>query len=82
MEGEKLTLIVRHLVAGLIDSREREVAIFAYFTVLDSAPGQWGVAGSREFLFMLVLERETDGLPAEPVANVVLSWERSAAAHW
>jgi hypothetical protein len=43
-------------MARLIDTEEREVAILAYFAVLDAINGHWLISGCREFGFVGIID--------------------------
>lgn len=64
-------LVERNLVTGLVNTGEREVAVFAGFAVLDTINEEGLIASSLELLAVLVLCGEGDGLATEPVADVV-----------
>lgn len=66
-----LRLVVRHLVAGFVDTKETQVAVLANLSVLSTVDGEGLIAGSSELLAMSVVEGERDGLSTEPVADVV-----------
>ena len=71
-EGEGgLWLVVWDLVTGVVDSSEREVAALTSLAILDSAIGEWLVPGRIEFGLVRVIDLQTDGLSAKPVANIV-----------
>lgn len=58
-------------MARLVDPREAEVAVLAHFAVLGPVNDKGGVARGSECIGMRVVDGEGDGLPAEPVADVV-----------
>lgn len=64
-------LVVRDLVAGLVNTGEREVAVLAGLAVLDAVDHHGDVTGGAELFSVGVVHREGDGLAAEPVADVV-----------
>jgi hypothetical protein len=64
-------LIVGHLVAGLVDPSEAEIAVFARLAVLDAVDDHGGVACGAEFVGAGEVGGEADGFAAEPVADVV-----------
>ena len=43
-------------MARLVDTEEREVAMLAYFTVLDAINGHWLISGCREFGFVGIID--------------------------
>ena len=55
----------------LINSQETKVPILPHFTVFFSVDDERCVISSAEFCAVGVVDGEGDGLPAEPVANVV-----------
>lgn len=65
---EKLTLIVRHLVARLVDARKAEVTILAHLAIFSAVNDHGLVTSGTEFLAVSVFDRETDGFTTEPVA--------------
>lgn len=67
----RLGLVKGHLVPGLVDAREAEVAVLAHLAVLGPADGEGHVARGREAGLVGVVERVGDGLAAEPVADVI-----------
>ena len=62
-------LVVGDLVAGFVDAREGEVAVFAGLAVFDAVDGHGDVAGGVEFVGVCVVEGFRDGFAAEPVAG-------------
>jgi len=64
-------LVVRHLVARLVDTGEGEVAVLARLAVLDAVDDQGRVARGAELGRVFVVGGQGDGLAAEPVADVV-----------
>lgn len=71
-QGESgLGLVVRDFVAGFVDAREAEVAVFLRLAVLDAVIREGDVAGGGELGRVGVVERVGDRFAAEPVADVV-----------
>jgi hypothetical protein len=66
-----LTLVVRNLMARLVDPREGEVAILPRLTVLLSVPDERFITRGVELFLVGVDELFADGFAAEPVADVV-----------
>lgn len=68
-------LVVRDLVAGLVDAREGKIAGFADGAVFSGlvvgGQGEGSVTGGAEGGGVGVVDREGDGFAAEPVADVV-----------
>lgn len=64
-------LVVRDLVAGLVNARKGEIAVLARLPVLDPVDQQGRVPGCGKLLAVDVLGCERDGFAAEPVADVV-----------
>lgn len=64
-------LVVGDFVAGLVDARKGEIAVFARLAVLDAVDGEWHIARGVEFVTVRPLRAEGDGFAAEPVADVV-----------
>lgn len=64
-------LIKRHLMTSLVDPREREVAILAGFSILDSVHGHGGVSRGAELVSVRVVRGEGNSLSAKPVADIV-----------
>jgi hypothetical protein len=54
------TLIERDEMARLVDTEEREVAILAYFAVLDAINGHWLISGCRKFGFVGIIYCQGD----------------------
>lgn len=66
-----LGLVVRDLVAGLVDAEEAEVSVLAHLAVFGAVDGEGLVAGGGEFGGVGVVEGQRDCLAAEPVADVI-----------
>lgn len=64
-------LVKRHFVPGLVHAQETELAVLAHFAVLGAVDDKGCVAGGVELFRVRVLQCETDGLAAEPIADVV-----------
>jgi hypothetical protein len=77
----RLGLVVRHLMTRLVDTGKAEVAVLAYLAVFGAVNHHRLVARSAEFLAVGVVDCETDGLAAEPVADVVGITISQADAH-
>ena len=58
-------------MACFVDAHEAVIAVLAHFAVLGAVDDEGGVARGAEFGGVGVLDLEGDGLPAEPVADVV-----------
>lgn len=64
-------LVKGHLMPGLVDPQETEVAVLPHLTIFVAVDDEGGIPGGGEFRFVGVIHREGDGLAAEPVADVV-----------
>lgn len=58
-------------MAGLVDTEEAEIAVFAHLAVLVAVDGEGHVAGLGELARVSEVELVGDGFAAEPVADVV-----------
>ena len=54
-----------------VDTHEAVIAILPYFAILGAVDDEGRVTRSAEFCGVRVFDLEGDGLPAEPVADVV-----------
>lgn len=68
MRQHGLWLVVRRLVAGLVQPQEAEVPILPDLPLFLSVYQERGVVADAELGRGLVLERQTDSLSSEPVA--------------
>jgi len=68
--GTSLTLVVRNLMPGLVDTRETEVAVLAHFAVLGTIDDHGVVSRSTELFTVRIVDCETDGLASKPITWV------------
>jgi hypothetical protein len=63
-----LTLVVRDLMARLVDARKAEVAILADLTVFRTVYNHGLIACGTELVTVSVIQCQTDGFTTKPVA--------------
>jgi hypothetical protein len=55
-------------MARLVDAREAEIAVLAYFAVFGTVYNHSGVPGAFEFFAVGIVDCEADGFATEPIA--------------
>ncbi len=68
LRKKKLTLVVRDLMARLVDTGEAEVAVLTDLTVFSTVNHHGLVACTGEFFGMRIVNSETDSFSTEPIA--------------
>lgn len=65
---EKLTLVVRNFVTGLVNASKAEVTILAHLAILRTVDDHRLVSCGLKLFAVRVVHCQTDGFTAEPVA--------------